>query len=237
MSDERPAGDAGVPGMPPGPDLPIEVHRLLLQHASAKSLPAHDSLFLRGSAPNQLFGVVSGRVRVASTSPAGREALIAILEPGRWCGEVSLLVGEERVYDATAMVPSQLAIVDAAVFHRLVKEHADVHMAFTRLVCRRLREALDWVDRLMLDPLPSRMAYRLLDLHDSRGHGGPLELSQEDLAAMLGVSRQSVNRELKLWAAEGLVEARYGRIRLVDRARLVALLQAPMSDASDSLST
>ena len=204
--------------------LPDDVQRQLLQVAHRQQLQRGDSLFLKGSAPDALFGVVSGSLRVSVVAAGGREAVIAVLEPGHWFGEVSLFVGRERVYDTCAVDAAEVAVVYAEDFHRLVHTHPAVHMAFTRLVCMRLRQALAWIDDAILQPLPVRLAHRLLTL-DARPGAAPdgaavLAVSQEDLAFMLGVSRQSVNRQLKLWEDEGVLRVGYRVVELMDRTRL-----------------
>ncbi|PIF74139.1 CRP-like cAMP-binding protein [Variovorax sp. 54] len=206
--------------------LADDVQQRLLAVAHRRTLVRGESLFHKGSSPDALFGVVSGSLRVSVVAPGGREAVIAMLEPGHWFGEVSLLVGRERVYDTCAVDTTEMAVVAAADFHRLVADHPDVHMAFTRLVCLRLRQALAWIDDVILMPLPVRLAHRLLTL-DARavapaeeGGGTLLGVSQEDLSFMLGVSRQSVNRQLKLWEEDGTLRVRYRSIELLDRAQL-----------------
>lgn len=204
--------------------LPDDVQRQLLQVAHRQQLQRGDSLFLKGSAPDALFGVVSGSLRVSVVAAGGREAVIAVLEPGHWFGEVSLFVGRERVYDTCAVDAAEVAVVYAEDFHRLVDTQPAVHMAFTRLVCMRLRQALAWIDDAILQPLPVRLAHRLLTL-DARPGAAPdgaavLAVSQEDLAFMLGVSRQSVNRQLKLWEDEGVLRVGYRVVELMDRTRL-----------------
>ncbi|KQX86829.1 Crp/Fnr family transcriptional regulator [Variovorax sp. Root473] len=206
--------------------LADDVQQRLLAVAHRRTLARGESLFHKGSSPDALFGVVGGSLRVSVVAPGGREAVIAMLEPGHWFGEVSLLVGRERVYDTCAVDTTEMAVVAAADFHRLVADHPDVHMAFTRLVCLRLRQALAWIDDVILMPLPVRLAHRLLTL-DARavapaqdGGGTLLGVSQEDLAFMLGVSRQSVNRLLKLWEEDGTLRVRYRSVELLDRTQL-----------------
>ncbi|MFM9928117.1 Crp/Fnr family transcriptional regulator [Variovorax sp. H27-G14] len=210
--------------------LADDVQQRLLAVAHRRTLARGESLFSKGSAPDALFGVVGGSLRVSVVAPGGREAVIAMLEPGHWFGEVSLLVGLERVYDTCAVDTTEMAVVSAADFHRLVAEHPDVHMAFTRLVCMRLRQALAWIDDVILMPLPVRLAHRLLTLdahgqapgngEDGGGGGTLLGVSQEDLSFMLGVSRQSVNRQLKLWEEDGTLRVRYRSIELLSRTQL-----------------
>ena len=206
--------------------LPPSVQERLLAVAHRKTLASGDSLFLKGSAPDALFGVMRGALRVSVVAANGREAVIAMLEAGHWFGEVSLLVGQERVYDSFATESTDVAVVSASDFHQLISQHADIHMAFTKLVCHRLRQALVWIDDVILMPLPVRLAHRLLTIDaraaDASADNGAqvLGVSQEDLAFMLGVSRQSVNRQLKLWEEQGVLRLDYRRIVLLDRAQL-----------------
>jgi len=206
------------------------VQDALLQVAHRRQLQRGDSLFLKGSAPDALFGMVQGALRVSVAAPDGREAVIAVLEPGHWFGEVSLFVGQHRVYDTCAVEPSEVAVVQAADFHHLVATQPALHMAFTRLVCLRLRQALAWIDDAILQPLPVRLAHRLVTL-DSRPASAEsttvvLAVSQEDLAFMLGVSRQSINRQLKQWEEEGMLRVGYRVVELLDRERLARYAQA-----------
>ncbi|MDZ7865933.1 Crp/Fnr family transcriptional regulator [Acidovorax sp.] len=210
--------------------LPEEVQDALLQVAHRRQLQRGDSLFLKGSAPDALFGMVQGALRVSVAAPDGREAVIAVLEPGHWFGEVSLFVGQHRVYDTCAVEPSEVAVVQAADFHHLIATQPALHMAFTRLVCQRLRQALAWIDDAILQPLPVRLAHRLVTL-DSRPASAEsttvvLAVSQEDLAFMLGVSRQSINRQLKQWEEEGMLRVGYRVVELLDRERLARYAQA-----------
>ncbi len=206
--------------------LPPTVQVRLLAVAHRRTLANGDSLFLKGSAPDALFGVVRGALRVSVVAANGREAVIAMLEAGHWFGEVSLLVGQERVYDSFATEATDVAVVSASDFHQLIAQHADVHMAFTKLVCQRLRQALVWIDDVILMPLAVRLAHRLLTIDARVAEAGAdrgvqvLGVSQEDLAFMLGVSRQSVNRQLKLWEEQGVLRVDYRRIVLLDRALL-----------------
>ena len=234
MPRTPPSSPATAPSAQPSPvhnsdmRLAEDVQQRLLAVAHRRTLARGESLFHKGSSPDALFGVVGGSLRVSVVAPGGREAVIAMLEPGHWFGEVSLLVGRERVYDTCAVDTTEMAVVAAADFHRLVAEHPDVHMAFTRLVCLRLRQALAWIDDVILMPLPVRLAHRLLTLdphgqvHAEGGEPGGtlLAVSQEDLSFMLGVSRQSVNRQLKLWEEDGTLRVRYRSIELLSRAQL-----------------
>ena len=204
--------------------LPDEVQALLLAQARFKPLAAGEPLFPKGALPDALYGVVSGALRVSMAAPNGRAAVVAAMEPGHWFGEVSLLIGKQRSYDTMAIEPCEIAIVNAAEFHALIQSRPDVLMAFTKLVCQRLRQASMWIDDAILMPLPGRLAKRILLLEARASDAGTtLAVSQEELAMMLGVSRQSVNRQLRQWEADGVVRLHYGRIEVMDSGALVRL--------------
>jgi len=204
--------------------LPQKVQAALLGVAHRRQLAPGDSLFLKGSMPDALFGVVHGTLRVSVSGASGREAVIAVLKPGHWFGEVSLLVGQERVYDTFATEPTEMAVVAAEDFQHLIASDFHAHLAFSRLVCVRLRQALRWIDDAILSPLPARLARRLLTLSGQnpagQGCAAGIAVSQEDLSMMLGVSRQSVNRQLKMWEGEGILRLEYKHIVLLDGERL-----------------
>jgi CRP/FNR family cyclic AMP-dependent transcriptional regulator len=213
------------PTPPPDPmRLPDEVQALLLAQARFKPLAAGEPLFPKGALPDALYGVVSGSLRVSMAAPNGRAAVVAAMERGHWFGEVSLLIGKQRSYDTMAIEPCEIAIVNAAEFHALIASRPDVLLAFTRLVCHRLRQASMWIDDAILMPLSGRLAKRILTLEARASEvGATLTVSQEELAMMLGVSRQSVNRQLRQWEADGVVRLHYGRIEVIDSGALSRL--------------
>lgn len=209
--------------------LPEEAAGLLLQAAQRRKLLRGEQLFAYGSAPDAMFGMVTGSVRTSITSASGREFVLGLVEAGQWFGEVSLLDGLPRVYAAEAVNDCEVAVLPAGVFWPLMAAHPEVQLALTRLVCHRLRLALAWIDDTVLMPLPARLAKRitaLLQGGGATGANGVVPLSQEDLAAQLGVSRQSINRQLKLWEKEGLLRIDYGSIAVNNPAALERLAQS-----------
>ncbi|WP_037024457.1 Crp/Fnr family transcriptional regulator [Cupriavidus sp. GA3-3] len=211
----------------PAPELlSPELERLLRTHAMRKRLAKGEVLFTYGSSPDALFCVDRGMIRVSVTASNGREAVVSMLEPGQWFGEVSLFIDAPRVYDTRAIVDSELLVVSAQAFHEIVDGRPDFLMEFIRLICRRYRWALEWIDETILQPLPVRLARRLLAaqhahlLSAPEGSGSALRLSQEDLGQMLGVSRQSINRQLKEWESQRLLRLDYGRVTVLDQDAL-----------------
>jgi len=208
------------------PALSAELDALLRANARERRLAKGEVLFTYGSAPDALFYLHHGRIRVSTTAASGREAMLGIVEAGQWFGEVSLLMDAPRVYDTRAVVDCELRVVPAATFHALVDEQPKFLREFVRLIGHRYRGALEWIDATVLLPFPTRLARRLLDAQQLHAHAVPseadaaLRLSQEELSQMLGVSRQSVNRQLKQWEGQGILSLDYGCVTLLDKAAL-----------------
>lgn len=202
--------------------LPTEVDARLLQGARVKRLVKSEAVFPQGSEPLGMFRVIRGTLRVNSQSASGRQLFLTSLGVGDWFGEVPLLDGLPRTYDVRASSSVEVAVLPANAFWQIIEERPDVLLAITRLVCSRYRMALDWAASAILTPLPVRLAMRLAAMiHRSGSQQAPiLKVSQESLAQQLGVSRQSVNRQLKRWESEGLLTLQYRAIVIVDLQRL-----------------
>lgn len=211
--------------------LSPELEALLRGRAKRRHLAKRESLYRYGSAPDALFCVESGLIRLSVTAGSGREAVLSSVPAGHWFGEASLFIDAPRIHDARAVVDSDLLVLPAADFHDIVDNRPDFLLEFVRLICGRYRLTLEQMDAGVLLPLPVRLAQRILTLpttqSQSSGSDVPIELklSQEELAHMLGVSRQSVNRQLKEWEANGIVRLKYGRVTLTDPDALRALVR------------
>ncbi|WP_035529179.1 Crp/Fnr family transcriptional regulator [Haliea salexigens] len=199
---------------------------LLRQHARRQCLPKKGQLFLRGSRPDALFCLLSGKVRLSVTGASGREALLNVVPPGHWFGEASVFSGEARAHDAFAEEDSELLVVPAKVLHRLVHDQPAFLLEFLRLMGIRYKLTLERMDDSVLQPLPTRLALKLLALantaeaEDTSLTGCQLRVSQESLAQILGVSRQSINKLLKQWEHAGIIAVRYRTIDLLAPERL-----------------
>ncbi|MCA0177759.1 MAG: Crp/Fnr family transcriptional regulator [Proteobacteria bacterium] len=204
--------------------LPPSLAARFVAASSRRRLVAGEELFGLGSMPQAMFGVLAGRVQVSIYAADGRQLLAAVLGQGQWFGEVPLLDGVSRAFRAEALAAAEVAVLSAPAFWRLVGHDAQALLAVTRLVCHRYRQALAWIEDASLRPLSARLAARLLAQAQT---AEPLRLPQEALAAQLGVSRQRVNRQLKAWEAEGLVELGYASVRIRDPAPFLALSRHP----------
>jgi len=175
------------------------------------------------------YGLVAGTIKISSLRQDGREAILAVLEPGNWFGEITLIDGSPRTHDATALEALDLLAVPPAAFVQLMRDVVFSN-AIAAMLAARVRMLYGLTEDAMLRSLRARVAHRLLVL--ARGDATQsvhlrhqLQLPQEALAMMLGVTRQTLSKELNALAGEGVVALGYGRIEL----RSIDALQALVS--------
>ena len=209
--------------------LPEVARDDILAQARRRVLTSGQRLYSRGDPSDGVYGVLEGSVRVSGTSRAGREAVLDFFGPGSLIGEISTLDGGPRTHDARAYGPTLLLQVSPADFEDLLARHRALSRMLLRLKAKRLRILLGWIEATSTQPQRQRIASRLLML--ATAHRAPaaegltinLQLSQENLAQLVGTTRQRVNQILKTWESEGVIEQRSGRILVLNRGRLKTL--------------
>lgn len=212
--------------------LPAELREALGQAAIVRRLPAGQRLFARGDAPCGLYCVVEGRMRVGAVGASGKEALLALVEAPNWFGEICLFDGQPRTHDAYAEGPTTLLQVPLPALHALLAEKPQYWRDFALLMSHKLRLAFTVLEEQALLPAAQRLARRLLMLAASYGEAQAsqreLHLPQEQLAAMLGLSRQTTNHLLKELEARGVLRLSYAGIEILDAhgLRLAAGVEA-----------
>lgn len=200
--------------------LPPEVVAELGELVEERSFARGDLVFRQGDPSDSLYVVLDGRVAIATRSSDGRESVVAVLEPGGLFGELGVFDGEPRSADVRALTDSVLAALDYAHVRRAIDDRPEILRAIVVLLAQRLRatdEAL--ADAVFLD-VPARTAKRLLELagddDDFR-----IPLTQEELAGLVGASRERVNKALALFTRLGWLETLgRGRYRILDRESL-----------------
>jgi CRP/FNR family cyclic AMP-dependent transcriptional regulator len=186
-------------------------------------------LSARGAPAEEWCGVALGAVRVSSVSLSGKQVTLTYVEPGTWFGDISLFDGMPRTHDAHAHGETTLLVVRRPDFRDLLAQHVELYDALLRLNCRRLRLLFDAVEDLNTRPLSARLAKQILLLARSYGvdQGEEirigLQLAQEDIAQLLGASRQRVNQELKGFEREGAVRIEPTRLVVLSKDKLLAI--------------
>jgi len=201
----------------------------ILSIAAVRRLHDGDVLAARGSRAEQWVGVALGAVRVGSVSLSGKQITLTYVEPGTWFGDIALFDGMPRTHDADAHGATTLLVVRGADFRLLLSQHVELYDALLRLNCRRLRLMFDAIEDLSTRPLGARLAKQILLLARSYGidQGDEirigLQLAQEDIAQMLGASRQRVNQELKGFERDGAVRIEPTRLVVLSKDKLLAI--------------
>jgi CRP-like cAMP-binding protein len=176
-------------------------------------------IFSEGDDAKELYVVRSGRVAIATRSPDGRESVIALMEPGDLFGDMSLLDGEGRSADARALEPSELVLVPFPPIRELFERRPELLWEVVALLSRRLRAADSTIaDSVFLD-VTGRTAKRLLELAGDKDDF-VLPLTQEELAAMVGASRERVNKALSQFVRLGWITQADRRYQITDRVQL-----------------
>ncbi|RYF53473.1 MAG: Crp/Fnr family transcriptional regulator [Comamonadaceae bacterium] len=180
-----------------------------------------------GAAGSGFYGLAAGMLKASTLRGDGREAILAVLEPGNWFGEITLIDGAPRTHDATALSAIDVLVVGPEAFARLMRDAAFAN-AMARLLALRVRVLYGLAEDNTLRDLRARVARRLLTL--SRGDAtqaasarARVALPQEALAMMLGVTRQTLSAQLNALAADGVVRLGYRRIDILNFDALAAL--------------
>jgi CRP-like cAMP-binding protein len=221
--DERQNIDGGAWFCKLSPALRADI----LARASVRRLPDGAVLAARGQPAEEWCGVAAGAVRISTVSLAGKQVTLTYAEPGTWFGDIALFDGLPRTHDADVHGPTTLVCVRKADFKALLAQHVELYDALLRLNCRRLRLMFDTFEDLNTRPLRARLAKQLLLLAKSYGvaEGDEvrigLALAQEDLAQLLGASRQRVNQELKGFERDGALRVEPTRLVVLSRDRLL----------------
>jgi CRP/FNR family transcriptional regulator, cyclic AMP receptor protein len=210
--------------------LPAEFAQALLALGHVRTLAAGQALFLRESPPCGLYGIVSGSVRFSGhggQADASREALLAVLTPGDWFGEIGLFDAAPRTHDAHAGEDSTLLHVGQADLLEWLQDHPAHWRDLGLLMADKLRAAFVNMEAHMLLAPPQRLAQRLLLLAQGHAVGEALpvwrptlNITQDELARMLGLSRQTVNQILQNFKESGLIGQQRGELQILDAAAL-----------------
>ncbi len=204
----------------------------ILRCAYVKRLKDGDLITARGDPPEEWMACAKGAVRVSSTSLSGKQITFTYVEPGIWFGDVAILDGDTRTHDGYAHGETSILCVAKADFQKILATHVELYDALLRLQARRIRQLFGLVEDLNTLPLRSRLAKQLLHLARSYGvpslhHGSEtrigLHLAQEELAQLLGASRQRVNQELKAMEREEILRIEPGGLVIRDREALLRI--------------
>jgi len=206
----------------------------ILRCAYVKRFRDGDLIAARGDPPEEWLACAKGAVRVSSTSISGKQVTLTYLEPGIWFGDVSIFDGDRRTHDAYAHGECTTLCVAKADFKKILSTHVELYEAMLRLHARRIRQLYGLVEDLNTLPLRARLAKQLIHLVRSYGVASlsnatemriGLQLAQEELAQLLGASRQRVNQELKSMEREEIIRIEPGGLVVRNRYALMRIVE------------
>lgn len=200
---------------------PEELGRLAAA-ASVARHPQHATIFKRGDDGTSMMAVIRGKVKISTYSNEGKELVLNIIDQGGIFGEIAVLDGRPRTADAVALEETDLLVLGRAQLLPFLASDPEMLARLLAVLCQRLRQTSELLEDAVLREAPSRLARWLLRLADAFGRPGPggvrlaIKLSQQQIGSLAGISRESVNRQLKEWEREGHVAVEAGGILLRD---------------------
>jgi CRP/FNR family transcriptional regulator len=185
-----------------------------------------DRLFDEGDAGDRLYVILEGKMKLTRAAADGRENLLSVLGPGEMFGELSLFDPRPRTSSAVAVTDARLAALAHDSLRTWLTGRPDVAMHLLRALAQRLRRANDVMADLVFTDVPGRVAKALLDLAHRFGEQQPEglqvhhDLTQEELAQLVGASRETVNKALADFAARGWLQLSAKSVLIMDPDRL-----------------
>jgi len=209
-------------GVPLFADLAPEELQSLGRRARRQAFQSDETIFYQGDPGHSLYCIASGIVRIVLPSVEGREAVLVLLGPGEFFGELSLFDGQPRSASAVSLGPSEAVILRRDDFLSFLQEHPRASLTVLAVLSSRLRRTNELIgDAVFLD-LPVRISKKLLELAETFGEQVEqgveiaIRLRQQDLANMVGGNRESVNRCLTILEGQGLIQVEKQRITLLN---------------------
>jgi CRP/FNR family transcriptional regulator, cyclic AMP receptor protein len=209
--------------------LPDARRAQLLSQARVRQLPAGVALFLRGDAADGLYAVLSGAVRIGAVAGTDRDALLTLLEPPEWFGEMAFFDRGPRTHDAYAVGATTLMQVPAAALERLLAAEDGWWQHLGALMVEKVRALFVGLEEIAVLPAPARVARRLVAIAQGHGMLAPgvalrtVSVSQEQLGTMLSLTRQTVSGVLSDFESRGWIRRRYRAIELLNVEALLRL--------------
>ena len=211
-------------------DLDDSFQHALLAAARVRPLVDDERLFARGDAPDGLYAIIDGAVRVTAVNEAGKELLLTRVEAPGWFGEIAVFDRHPRTHDCIADGDAVVLHIPLPALDGLLAAEPLRWRDLGLLVAAKLRLTFEILEDSAHLPLSLRLGRRLLVLAGGHGewrdqHKRVVDVTQEQLASMLSASRQSVNQALKDLEQRGIVKVSYGHIELLDSDALGAMIK------------
>jgi CRP/FNR family cyclic AMP-dependent transcriptional regulator len=202
--------------------FPEDQLRMLTMVVTRKSAPRSTTIMAGGDPTDSLYIVLSGRLKVMMSDAEGKEVILSILGPGEFFGEMGLIDDEPRSATVVTIEPCELLSIAKRDFKKALAENFEMSMAVMRGLVKRLREADRKIGSLALLDVYGRVARLLLDMAENVDGERIVtkRLPKQDIAKMIGASREMVSRVMKDLQTGGYIEMRGSTIVIRDTIML-----------------
>ncbi len=197
--------------------LPVPERALLVERAATRLYETGAVVVERGAEAECLFGVCTGHLKVVVSTPRGRDVTMGIFGPSDAFGIPALLLNEDRSARVVALDPALLVTLDRAGFEELLARSPTFSRRLLNVLAVRLKQVVEHHEDAESLRVSERIAKKLLTLArdcgqpHARGVQIPIALSQQELADLVGTTRQSINKQLRAWSEAGYVTQEQGR--------------------------
>jgi CRP/FNR family transcriptional regulator, cyclic AMP receptor protein len=215
------------------PMRPAEIDEIL-GFATERRYPRGSTVMAKGEPGSSMMAVLAGRLRVNSISADGREITLNVIGPGELVGEFALLDGKPRSNDVIAVEDTTVMVVERHQFMPFLLRHDTLVERLLVVLCDKLRRTSLALEEIALFDVPERLARLLVKLAADYGRPLPegegagvridLKLSQRDLSTLVASTRESVNKQLRVWREEGAIDQRDGYLIVLKPDALQALV-------------
>lgn len=214
--------------------LPLE-KKAFICFSTIRKVKKNESIFLEGNSANSVFYLEEGKVRIFRSSPSGKETIVFIRQPGEIFGLAEVIGRHERVFNAQAITPCRLCEVRSKEFEMLLQRHYPLAQRVIEELGRRLRYLGEQMDSLMISDVYTRLlkllicisCHNVTDKHEmTRPILVSLKLTQEQIAAMIGSTQQTVSATLRNLKQDGLIEISGKEITLLEPQKIFELILA-----------
>ncbi len=201
---------------------------MLASHAVVRDYARGDTLMRQGDDGDSLLILLSGVARVSIVSANGREITLDYLERGAVVGEIAVLDGGERTATVAAHEPVRALRLDRSTFRTIIAQRPEFAWLLLGQMARRLRQANATIEGDRAFASGPRLARSLIRLIATEPEGARLrhDLNQTDLAHFAGMSREQINRQLSVWADQGIVTREQGKVRILSPDLLIEIAES-----------
>jgi CRP-like cAMP-binding protein len=191
-----------------------------------QSLKKGQTLFRKGDEGSSLYIIKQGTIKIVLPSRLGDEVIVTIFSEGDFFGEMALFDGKPRSADALAMESTKIYMLSRKDFLLFLHSNINAMESILSQLTKRLRDTDDFLEGTCFLNVSARLAKKLLDLAESYGRQDAdsiyidLDLTQKELGDMIGSTRESINKELKILRDKGLITMQENKIQIIDITRL-----------------